>query len=67
MAQKTICDRCKKEIPSKKGRLVKHEVEFSRVEERPDGSQSVSTTLKAEICSACRAEIGAELSKMLCA
>jgi hypothetical protein len=65
MALKTFCDRCKKEIPMKKGRQIKHELEFTRIEETEKGSLLSDTTLKVEVCQGCRAEIGAAVTKLL--
>lgn len=61
----TFCDRCKKEIRRKKGGLVKHEIELTRIEEDDDGDQSSTVTMKLEVCSGCRVHIGDLLTRLL--
>jgi hypothetical protein len=63
--QKTYCDRCGGEITRKKLHLVKYELLISCVDEDAEGNLETTETLKAELCSPCRAAIGEMLTVAL--
>lgn len=56
--QKTYCDRCGGEITRKKLHLVKYELLISCIDEDAGGNIQTTETLRAELCSPCRASIG---------
>lgn len=63
--QRTYCDRCREEIVRTRSHLVKHDLEITCVDEDAEGNLDSTTTLKLEMCAACRALVGHAIDESL--